>query len=153
MTVDRNQAAASVAHRVSEVIAIYPITPSSSVGELSDEWSKRRRADPVHDARRGRNWHSLAEMREQGIFSRFRSDAMNERIMLMLQDRPDDYIRDDGQSHARHARRHAPTILIAGSHFGQISSGSFTTRALWRAHADRVMVVGVPLVSAQSNGS
>jgi len=39
MTVDGNEAAASVAHRVSEVIAIYPITPSSAMGELSDEWS------------------------------------------------------------------------------------------------------------------
>jgi pyruvate-ferredoxin/flavodoxin oxidoreductase len=38
-TVDGNEAAASVAHRLSEVIAIYPITPSSNMGELSDEWS------------------------------------------------------------------------------------------------------------------
>src|SRR5437762_10185543 len=37
--VDGNEAAASVAHRASEVIAIYPITPSSTMGELSDEWS------------------------------------------------------------------------------------------------------------------
>jgi len=33
MTVDGNEAAASVAHRGSEVIAIYPITPSSSMGK------------------------------------------------------------------------------------------------------------------------
>ncbi|HSQ62444.1 MAG TPA: 2-oxoacid:acceptor oxidoreductase family protein [Polyangiaceae bacterium] len=39
ITVDGNEAAASVAHRVSEVIAIYPITPSSTMGELADEWS------------------------------------------------------------------------------------------------------------------
>ncbi|HUJ27204.1 MAG TPA: pyruvate:ferredoxin (flavodoxin) oxidoreductase, partial [Myxococcales bacterium] len=37
--VDGNEAAASVAHRASEVIAIYPITPSSNMGELADEWS------------------------------------------------------------------------------------------------------------------
>ncbi|HEX9602989.1 MAG TPA: hypothetical protein VF973_04495, partial [Myxococcales bacterium] len=37
--VDGNEAVASVAHRTSEVIAIYPITPSSNMGELSDEWS------------------------------------------------------------------------------------------------------------------
>jgi pyruvate-ferredoxin/flavodoxin oxidoreductase len=43
VTVDGNEAAASVAHRVSEVIAIYPITPSSSMGELSDEWSAHGR--------------------------------------------------------------------------------------------------------------
>ena len=36
---DGNEAAASVAHRLSEVIAIYPITPSSTMGELADEWS------------------------------------------------------------------------------------------------------------------
>ncbi len=41
ITVDGNEAAASVAHRLSEVIAIYPITPSSPMGELSDEWSAR----------------------------------------------------------------------------------------------------------------
>src|SRR5262245_17537221 len=38
-----NEATASVAHRVSEVIAIYPITPSSTMGELADEWSARGR--------------------------------------------------------------------------------------------------------------
>ncbi len=37
--VDGNEAAASVAHRTNEVIAINPITPSSAMGELSDEWS------------------------------------------------------------------------------------------------------------------
>ena len=41
MTVDGNEAAASVAHRASEVIAIYPITPSSAMGELADEWSSQ----------------------------------------------------------------------------------------------------------------
>jgi pyruvate-ferredoxin/flavodoxin oxidoreductase len=43
MTVDGNEAAASVAHRVSDVIAIYPITPSSAMGELADEWSNQGR--------------------------------------------------------------------------------------------------------------
>jgi pyruvate-ferredoxin/flavodoxin oxidoreductase len=38
-TVDGNEAVASAAHRLSEVIAIYPITPSSNMGEFSDEWS------------------------------------------------------------------------------------------------------------------
>jgi pyruvate-ferredoxin/flavodoxin oxidoreductase len=40
-TMDGNEAAASVAHRLSEVIAIYPITPSSNMGEFSDEWSAK----------------------------------------------------------------------------------------------------------------
>jgi len=43
ITVDGNEAAASVAYRASEVIAIYPITPSSTMGELADEWAANRR--------------------------------------------------------------------------------------------------------------
>lgn len=39
LTIDGNEAVAHVAFRVSEVIAIYPITPSSGMGELSDEWA------------------------------------------------------------------------------------------------------------------
>ncbi len=39
ITVDGNEAAASVAYRLSEVIAIYPITPSSPMGEFADEWA------------------------------------------------------------------------------------------------------------------
>ena len=42
MVVDGNEAAASVAFRVSEVIAIYPITPASPMGEWSDEWAARK---------------------------------------------------------------------------------------------------------------
>ena len=43
VTIDGNEAAAYVAHRLSEVIAIYPITPSSAMGEWSDEWSSNGR--------------------------------------------------------------------------------------------------------------
>jgi pyruvate-ferredoxin/flavodoxin oxidoreductase len=39
VTVDGNEAASYVAHKLSEVIAIYPITPSSSMGENADDWS------------------------------------------------------------------------------------------------------------------
>jgi pyruvate-ferredoxin/flavodoxin oxidoreductase len=39
ITIDGNEAAAQVAYRASEVIAIYPITPSSGMGELSDAWA------------------------------------------------------------------------------------------------------------------
>jgi pyruvate-ferredoxin/flavodoxin oxidoreductase len=38
-TLDGNEAAAFVAHKTNEVIAIYPITPSSPMGEWSDQWS------------------------------------------------------------------------------------------------------------------
>ncbi|MDR3337231.1 MAG: pyruvate:ferredoxin (flavodoxin) oxidoreductase, partial [Treponema sp.] len=41
--IDGNTAAAHVAHALSEVIAIYPITPSSPMGELSDEFSAQGR--------------------------------------------------------------------------------------------------------------
>jgi Pyruvate:ferredoxin oxidoreductase and related 2-oxoacid:ferredoxin oxidoreductases, alpha subunit len=37
--VDGNEAAARVAHKLAEVIAIYPITPASVMGELADTWS------------------------------------------------------------------------------------------------------------------
>src|ERR1700728_3970344 len=42
-TVDGNEAAASVAYRLNEVCCIYPITPSSTMAELADEWSSQRR--------------------------------------------------------------------------------------------------------------
>ncbi|MCK6553044.1 pyruvate:ferredoxin (flavodoxin) oxidoreductase [Candidatus Binatia bacterium] len=45
VTLDGNEAAASVAHRTSEVIAIYPITPSSTMGEFADEWAAQGRSN------------------------------------------------------------------------------------------------------------
>ncbi len=39
LTIDGNEAAARIAHLTNEVIAIYPITPASPMGEWSDEWS------------------------------------------------------------------------------------------------------------------
>jgi pyruvate-ferredoxin/flavodoxin oxidoreductase len=38
-TMDGNTAVAHVAYRVNEVCAIYPITPSSTMAELADEWA------------------------------------------------------------------------------------------------------------------
>ena len=38
-TLDGNEAAASIAYRTNEVCAIYPITPSSTMGELADQWA------------------------------------------------------------------------------------------------------------------
>ena len=40
-TLDGNEAAAYVAYRVNEICAIYPITPSSTMAELADEWSAK----------------------------------------------------------------------------------------------------------------
>ncbi len=38
-TIDGNEAVARVAYKLNEVIAIYPITPSSAMGEWADEWA------------------------------------------------------------------------------------------------------------------
>ena len=38
VTIDGNEAAAHVAYKTNEVIAIYPITPSSNMGESADAW-------------------------------------------------------------------------------------------------------------------
>jgi pyruvate-ferredoxin/flavodoxin oxidoreductase len=45
VTLDGNEATALVAHKVSEVIAIYPITPSSGMGEFADQWSAMKRTN------------------------------------------------------------------------------------------------------------
>jgi pyruvate-ferredoxin/flavodoxin oxidoreductase len=37
--VDGNKATTLIAHACNEVMAIYPITPSSTMGELADEWA------------------------------------------------------------------------------------------------------------------
>jgi pyruvate-ferredoxin/flavodoxin oxidoreductase len=42
-TMDGNEAAASVGYRLNEVCCIYPITPSSAMAELADEWASRKR--------------------------------------------------------------------------------------------------------------
>ncbi len=43
VTLDGNEAAASVAYRTNEVCVIYPITPSSPMGELADQWASEGR--------------------------------------------------------------------------------------------------------------
>jgi pyruvate-ferredoxin/flavodoxin oxidoreductase len=43
VTIDGNEATASVAHRTNEICAIYPITPSSNMGEFADDWSAVKR--------------------------------------------------------------------------------------------------------------
>ncbi len=45
ITLDGNEAAAVIAHKLSEVIAIYPITPSTTMGELADAWSAQGRTN------------------------------------------------------------------------------------------------------------
>jgi pyruvate-ferredoxin/flavodoxin oxidoreductase len=45
ITVDGNEAAARIAHLTNEVIAIYPITPASPMGEYADAWSAQGRSN------------------------------------------------------------------------------------------------------------
>jgi pyruvate/2-oxoacid:ferredoxin oxidoreductase alpha subunit len=40
---DGNEAVSHVAYRINELICIYPITPSSPMGEWCDEWAAQRR--------------------------------------------------------------------------------------------------------------
>lgn len=44
-TMDGNEAVADIAYRLNEVIAIYPITPASPMGEWSDAWMSSRKAN------------------------------------------------------------------------------------------------------------
>ncbi|PWU13086.1 MAG: pyruvate:ferredoxin (flavodoxin) oxidoreductase [Verrucomicrobia bacterium] len=43
LTIDANEAVANVAYALSEIIAIYPITPSSSISEWTDQWASQNR--------------------------------------------------------------------------------------------------------------
>jgi pyruvate-ferredoxin/flavodoxin oxidoreductase len=45
LTIDGNEAVARIAYLCSEVIAIYPITPASSMGEWADDWASQGRAN------------------------------------------------------------------------------------------------------------
>ena len=60
VTVDGNEAAASVAYRLNEVCCIYPITPSSPMAELADEWSSRGRPNVWGDV------PAVVEMQSEG---------------------------------------------------------------------------------------
>ncbi|HIP78602.1 MAG TPA: pyruvate:ferredoxin (flavodoxin) oxidoreductase, partial [Kiloniellaceae bacterium] len=59
-TIDGNEAVASVAYRVNEVCAIYPITPSSPMAELADQWSNEGRPNIWG------NVPDIAEMQSEG---------------------------------------------------------------------------------------
>lgn len=52
---DGNEAVAYIAYRVTEVNAIYPITPSTSMGELADQWS----AEGIKNI-----WHTVPQVIE-----------------------------------------------------------------------------------------
>ena len=45
VTIDGNEATVNVAYRLSELCAIYPITPSSTMAELADDWAAKKRTN------------------------------------------------------------------------------------------------------------
>ncbi|HVY31058.1 MAG TPA: pyruvate:ferredoxin (flavodoxin) oxidoreductase [Polyangiaceae bacterium] len=59
-TMDGNEAVASVAYRLNDVIAIYPITPASVMGELCDEWSAKLQHNIWNDV------PTVVEMQSEG---------------------------------------------------------------------------------------
>ena len=59
-TVDGNEAAAYVAYRTNEICAIYPITPSSTMGELADQWATEGKTNIWGDI------PTIAEMQSEG---------------------------------------------------------------------------------------
>ncbi|MHB1766476.1 MAG: pyruvate:ferredoxin (flavodoxin) oxidoreductase, partial [Phycisphaerae bacterium] len=60
ITIDGNEAAASVAYRTSETAVIYPITPASPMGELFDDWASRGQTNIWGDVPR------IVEMQSEG---------------------------------------------------------------------------------------
>src|SRR5215217_1008428 len=59
-TLDGNEAVARVAYQLSEVIAIYPITPSSAMGEWADQWAAQKEPNLWGSV------PSVAEMQSEG---------------------------------------------------------------------------------------
>src|SRR3989442_15767903 len=60
VTIDANEAVAHVAYQLSEVVAIYPITPSSAMGEWADQWAAQKRPNLWGSV------PSVAEMQSEG---------------------------------------------------------------------------------------
>ena len=88
ITMDGNTAAAYVAHATNEVVAIYPITPSSGVGEMADEKSAQGRTEDDADRDDGArdSQHLAAFGRRKG----FRDNAGSERYHHRRSDRLED---------------------------------------------------------------
>ena len=59
-TIDGNTAAAYVSYAFTEVAAIFPITPSSTMAELADEWSSQNKKNLFGEAVK------VAEMQSEG---------------------------------------------------------------------------------------
>jgi pyruvate-ferredoxin/flavodoxin oxidoreductase len=73
-TLDANEAVARIAYLCSEVAAIYPITPSSAMGEWADQWAAEGKPNlwgsPPH----------VVEMQSEGGRGRYRARGAADRI-------------------------------------------------------------------------
>lgn len=86
ITTDGNSAVASVAYRASEVIAIYPITPSSTMAEQADAWSGDGKVNIWGDVPR------VVEMQSEGGLSpRFMGHCKPAHYQPLLPPRRDCY--------------------------------------------------------------
>ena len=114
-TLDGNEAVASVAYRLSEVIAIYPITPASVMGEHSDDWAvapppqslggrSRGRRDAVRSRRGGRRTRSPAGRRSGDDLHGLSRPSPDVAEPLQDRRRADTVLHARGGSQRRHAR-------------------------------------------------
>ena len=85
---DGNEAAAYIAYRTSEVCAIYPITPSSAMGEWADEWSSNEVKNILSDQlMHGEEVHTginALSQREIEIISQIKKGASSKDIAKEL---------------------------------------------------------------------
>jgi pyruvate-ferredoxin/flavodoxin oxidoreductase len=105
---DGNEAAASVAYRASEVIAIYPITPSSTMGELADEWASQSKVNlwgfvPSHEMQSEGGAAGAVHGALQA--ARWRRPSPRRRALLLMI--PNMY-QDRRRTHAVRDARHGP---------------------------------------------
>jgi pyruvate-ferredoxin/flavodoxin oxidoreductase len=65
MTIDGNTAASHVAYAFSDVAAIYPITPSSPMAEVADDWSANGRTNLFGQQVRSQKCRARAALQAQ----------------------------------------------------------------------------------------
>ena len=74
ITCDGNQAAAHISYMFSEVAAIYPITPSSTMAEYVDEWAAAGRKNIFGET------VLVQEMQSEGPFHRYQRNQADLRV-------------------------------------------------------------------------
>jgi hydrogenase maturation factor HypF (carbamoyltransferase family) len=120
VTLDANEAVAEIAHRTNEVIAIYPITPASPMGEFADQWSFEGRRNIW-----GADWRPL-------IAQVFADRCRN---------RPPGRIA--GRFHNALARWAADAVRRTGAEAAVLAGGCFANRLLAERTAEAIRAAGV----------